>query len=154
MSAKTAPPRKTICFRRGGSSILILNFCLGNNPISCQVEWENGLDEHTLSRDGSPFSTLVRYSCFISFSSRLGRPGYILDPPERTICLYSSERTSTAAVWIVWKSISNHTSKRLVWFALSKRVSVTHLLHQVVRHLLGVVGTYILELQNVPSQLW
>lgn len=25
--ASTAPPRKTICLRRGGSSILILNFC-------------------------------------------------------------------------------------------------------------------------------
>ena len=27
MSASTAPPRKTMCFRRGGSSIRILNFC-------------------------------------------------------------------------------------------------------------------------------
>jgi hypothetical protein len=26
MSAKTAPPRKTMCFRRGGSSMRILNF--------------------------------------------------------------------------------------------------------------------------------
>lgn len=28
ISASTAPPRKTICFRRGGSSIRILNLCL------------------------------------------------------------------------------------------------------------------------------
>jgi hypothetical protein len=28
MSANTAPPKKTMCFRRGGSSILILNFCI------------------------------------------------------------------------------------------------------------------------------
>ena len=48
----------------------------------------------------------MRYSCFISFSKRLGRPGYMLDPPERTMCLYSSERTSTAAAWIVENSIS------------------------------------------------
>jgi hypothetical protein len=27
MSASTAPPRNTACFRRGGSSIRILNFC-------------------------------------------------------------------------------------------------------------------------------
>lgn len=62
--------------------------------------------ERTLSRVGSPFNTLVRYNCFISFSRRLGRPGYMLEPPERTTCLYSSVRTSTAAFWIVWKSIS------------------------------------------------
>ena len=29
ISASTAPPRNTMCFRRGGSSILILNFCKG-----------------------------------------------------------------------------------------------------------------------------
>ena len=29
MSASTAPPRNTMCFRRGGSSIRILNFCMG-----------------------------------------------------------------------------------------------------------------------------
>lgn len=27
MSANTAPPRKTMCFRRGGSSTLSWNFC-------------------------------------------------------------------------------------------------------------------------------
>ena len=27
ISANTAPPKNTMCFRRGGSSILILNFC-------------------------------------------------------------------------------------------------------------------------------
>jgi len=48
----------------------------------------------------------VRYSCFISFSRRDGSPGYILEPPERTTCLYSSVRMSTAADWIVVKSIS------------------------------------------------
>lgn len=88
------------------------------NQLSRRVR--DGLGEHTLSRDGSPFSTLVRYSCFISFSRRLGRPGYMLDPPERTTCLYSSERTSTAAAWIVWKSISRQAFQQLVQFALSK----------------------------------
>ena len=29
ISANTAPPKNTMCFRRGGSSILILNFCKG-----------------------------------------------------------------------------------------------------------------------------
>ena len=32
ISANTAPPKKTMCFRRGGSSILILNFC--ERPVS------------------------------------------------------------------------------------------------------------------------
>jgi hypothetical protein len=62
--------------------------------------------KHTFKRVGSPLSTRVRYSCFISFSRREGSPGYMLEPPERTTCLYSSVRMSTAAVWIVEKSIS------------------------------------------------
>ena len=33
ISARTAPPRNTICFRRGGSSILILNFCIFNTVV-------------------------------------------------------------------------------------------------------------------------
>lgn len=41
----------------------------------------------TFSLSAFPPKTLVRYSCFISFSSRLGNPGYMLDPPERTTCL-------------------------------------------------------------------
>jgi hypothetical protein len=32
--------------------------------------------------------------------------GYMLDPPESTMCLYSSTRTSNAAFWIVSESIS------------------------------------------------
>ncbi|KAH9952872.1 hypothetical protein BGW80DRAFT_1114903, partial [Lactifluus volemus] len=32
--------------------------------------------------------------------------GYMLDPPESTMCLYSSTRMSTAAFWIVLESIS------------------------------------------------
>ena len=66
MFAKTAPPRKTMCRLRGGSSILTLNF-----P----------------SRSGSPFSTLVSHSCFSSFSNREGSPGYIELPPDKTIAL-------------------------------------------------------------------
>lgn len=66
----------------------------------------------TLIRAGSPASTRVRYSCFISFSSRLGRPGYMLEPPESTICLYNSDRTSTGAVWIVENSISDDMKDR------------------------------------------
>lgn len=30
----------------------------------------------------------------------------MLEPPDSTTCLYSSPRMSTAAFWIVWKSIS------------------------------------------------
>lgn len=48
----------------------------------------------------------MRYNCFISFSRREGNPGYILEPPERTTCLYNSVRISTAADWMVEKSIS------------------------------------------------
>ncbi|KAF3837206.1 hypothetical protein F7725_004670 [Dissostichus mawsoni] len=62
MLASTAPPRNTMCLRRGGSSMRILNF-------------------YTVS----PSSTLSRYSCFISLSSLDGSPGYMVVPPERTI---------------------------------------------------------------------
>jgi hypothetical protein len=34
-----------------------------------------------------PPRTRVRYSCFISFSRRDGKPGYIDEPPDRTMCL-------------------------------------------------------------------
>ena len=104
MSANTAPPKNTICFRRGGSSILILNFCEGfhshQSPLALRGR------QLTFKRVGSPLSTRVRYNCFISFSRREGSPGYMLEPPERTTCLYSSVRMSTAADWIVEKSIS------------------------------------------------
>ena len=32
-------------------------------------------------------STRSRYNCLISRSNRLGRPGYIVEPPDRTMCL-------------------------------------------------------------------
>ena len=35
----------------------------------------------------SPFNTRSRYSCLISLSSLLGRPGYMVLPPDSTICL-------------------------------------------------------------------
>ena len=34
----------------------------------------------------------------------------MLEPPDRTMCLYSSLRMSRAAVWIVWKSISSKSA--------------------------------------------
>ncbi|KDR15590.1 hypothetical protein L798_10535 [Zootermopsis nevadensis] len=37
------------------------------------------------------------YSCLISRSSLLGNPGYIVEPPDNTICLYSSVRMSMSA---------------------------------------------------------
>ena len=40
MSASTAPPRNTMCLRRGGSSILILNFCDGDEAESVNREEE------------------------------------------------------------------------------------------------------------------
>lgn len=104
-------------FTLGGSLIQILNFC---QRIRTSNALKNMRKVLTFSLSGSPLSTQVRYSCFISFSRRLGRPGYMLDPPERTTCLYSSERTSTAAAWIVWKSISRQAFQQLVQFALSK----------------------------------
>lgn len=55
----------------------------------------------TFNRLGSPFSTLTRYNCFISFSKRLGRPGYMVEPPDNTMCLYKSARISISADWIV-----------------------------------------------------
>ena len=45
MSAKTAPPRKTICFRRGGSSIRILKFCI---PDKLPDERSRGLAKKEL----------------------------------------------------------------------------------------------------------
>lgn len=41
----------------------------------------------TFNLVGSPPKTRVRYNCFISLSRREGRPGYMLDPPESTMCL-------------------------------------------------------------------
>jgi hypothetical protein len=42
ISARTAPPRKTMCFRRGGSSIRILKFCIartqGSVAFQCEIE--------------------------------------------------------------------------------------------------------------------
>lgn len=58
---------------------------------------ELGGVERTLSRVGSPCSTLVSHSCFNSFSNLLGRPGYMLEPPESTIALYREVLTSTSA---------------------------------------------------------
>ena len=148
ISASTAPPKKTICFLRGGSSILILNFCvttLENGDREEKQTW------HTLKREASPFRTRVKYSCFISFSRRLGRPGYILEPPESTMCLYSSARTSTAACWIVPKSSS-------VWWYWSdweqEEERCIYLPRQEIQGQQGGAGTCTLVLQIVPSQPW
>jgi hypothetical protein len=62
-SANTAPPMKTMSFLLGGSLILILNFA--NLSVS-------------------PLSTLSRYNCLISLSNLLGKPWYIVDPPDKT----------------------------------------------------------------------
>lgn len=41
----------------------------------------------TESLSTSPLSTRSRYSCLSSLSSRDGRPGYMVDPPDNTMCL-------------------------------------------------------------------
>ena len=46
-----------------------------------------GKAELTASLSVSPLRTLSKYSCLISRSSRDGRPGYMVDPPDRTMCL-------------------------------------------------------------------
>merc|ERR1719431_945749 len=78
-SARTAPPMKTMSFLLGGSSILILNL---------------------ESLSVSPLRTRSRYNCLISLSSLLGSPGYIVDPPDNTICLYSSGLISISPAWM------------------------------------------------------
>ncbi|KAJ3884730.1 hypothetical protein GG344DRAFT_60204 [Lentinula edodes] len=129
MSARTAPPSKTICFHRGGSSILILNFC-GKGPKGFNFSFELSRRKHTFNLDGSPFRTRVRYNCFISFSRRLGRPAYMLDPPERMTCLYSSARhkhcksesrpatpgcsTSTRCGWNIHSGALNRSEPTLI----------------------------------------
>lgn len=52
------------------------------------------------------FSTRSKYNCLISLSNRLGRPGYMVEPPDSTICLYSSVRMSISAACIVLNTIS------------------------------------------------
>eukprot|EP00095_Tigriopus_kingsejongensis_P006946 maker-scaffold1282_size50771-snap-gene-0.20 protein:Tk06946 transcript:maker-scaffold1282_size50771-snap-gene-0.20-mRNA-1 annotation:"hypothetical protein AWRI1631_42080" len=64
--ARTAPPMKTMSLRRGGSSMRILNLA---------------------KRSVSPLRTRSKYNCLISRSRREGRPGYMVEPPERTMCL-------------------------------------------------------------------
>lgn len=55
-------------------------------------------------------STRSKYNCLISRSNLLGRPGYIVDPPDSTICLYRTERISIVAAWIVL-----NTSSAIPW---------------------------------------
>lgn len=95
-------PNQTYIWRRlGGSSIRILNFCNERKGhVSCQIVIYT-CSQLTFNRLGSPFSTLTRYNCFISFSKRLGRPGYMVEPPDNTMCLYKSARISISADWIV-----------------------------------------------------
>jgi len=117
ISASTAPPKKTMCLRRGGSSIRILKFYSrkkkGNDKgnaspsISMSARYSISLGEQlvqrpfkhrlTRKRSTSPLRTSVKYNCLTSFSRRLGKPGYMVDPPESTICLYNSERVSNGA---------------------------------------------------------
>jgi len=96
--AKTAPPVKTMPFLLGGSSILILNFYLkklNQTLISIQYNLfkyfkpEKNLIKikHTENFSVFPFRTLSKYNCLSSLSKRLGRPGYMVDPPDRTMCL-------------------------------------------------------------------
>ncbi len=61
-----APPRYTMCLRCGGSSICNLNF---------------------FKRLSSPFKTFFKYNERMSFSKRDGKPGYMVDPPDKTMCL-------------------------------------------------------------------
>ena len=57
-------------------------------PVEAGREME---DSHTKqltdSLEVSPFSTRSRYSCLISRSRRDGRPGYMVEPPDSTMCL-------------------------------------------------------------------
>lgn len=55
-------------------------------------------------------STRSKYSCLISRSKRLGRPGYMVEPPDSTMCLYNSGLISISAVWIVL-----NTSSAMPW---------------------------------------
>ncbi|KAH3671720.1 hypothetical protein OGAPHI_000425 [Ogataea philodendri] len=74
MLASTAPPMKTMCFLLGGSSILTLNLS---------------------NLEASPFNTFVNHCCLSSFSNLDGRPGYMDEPPLRTIDLYNVDLMST-----------------------------------------------------------
>lgn len=85
-----------MCLRRGGSSILILKFCEGSEPdvdadgqpCGRVGQYERDVRARpTFNLSAFPPNTRVRYNCFISFSNLLGSPGYMLDPPERTMCL-------------------------------------------------------------------
>ena len=55
--------------------------------IATTVQPAGGLEGLTASLSVSPFRTLSRYSCLISLSSLEGRPGYMVEPPDRTMCL-------------------------------------------------------------------
>ena len=62
--------------------------CKSATPAEAGREIE---DSHTRqltdSLEVSPFSTRSRYSCLISRSRRDGRPGYMVEPPDSTMCL-------------------------------------------------------------------
>lgn len=60
-----------------------LQFCV---RLLCDCGWRI----LTESLSTSPLSTRSRQSCLSSLSSREGRPGYMVEPPERTMCLQNS----------------------------------------------------------------
>lgn len=76
-------------------------------------------DRLTFSLSGFPPSTFVNHSCFSSFSSRDGKPGYMLLPPLSTIALYRLLLTSTSVPCIVLNRNSEmpgcSTSTRCGW---------------------------------------
>lgn len=110
--------------------------------------------KRTLNRSGSPCKTLEKYNCFISFSNLEGNPGYIELPPERTICLYNSDRTSTGAAWTVLKSISKRMSEISDRTGDQIEREKTYQLHRVVRHRRDEAGTYIQVLRIVLNRPW
>ena len=54
----------------------------------------------------SPLHTRSQWSFLISFSRREGSPGYMVEPPERTMCLYRSGRVLMSHDWMQSKTSS------------------------------------------------
>ena len=93
MSASTAPPRKTMCFLLGGSSIRILNFCKDDDDYFTVTLTENltkQLSKSSPILTRSTVSNKENHKEFIPISK-------ILEP--NTTSASSSEAATTLSVY-------------------------------------------------------
>ena len=88
--AEQSDPYVPLCF--AGDTKIEKQTLLYNLNYNCELSigikfWLQNWQILTDNFDVSPFNTRSKYNCLISLSNLLGKPGYIVEPPESTICL-------------------------------------------------------------------